>query len=291
SAGLPRPRSWARRRSCCRTAPRPRRRRARAGNLLLYLAHDEQRAQARGFEACERSVAERAAEPRRSELRRKKMIPTSRSVILTIGSPLPAASSPHAPVAPPAPTAPPTAAAPPANAGPTASAAGERLSADTARTTASGATFTAPAGWTLRNQGAWRILEGPEPNLHVVLYDSQAANAEAAVAAAWPALHPDFKRPVRFSLPLPARDGWEEGHRYIYETSPNERLVMVASALRKGKGWTVLLLDGAEAPVQRHGSQVGLIGGSLRPHGYARESFKGKTPHALDAARVKQLTE
>src|SRR5262249_21215902 len=147
------------------------------------------------------------------------------------------------------------------------------------------------AGWTLRSRGDARILEGPEPGVRVGLVDVKAPSADAAVAAAWPALHPDFKRPLKLSQASPGRHGWEEERFYLYETSPNEKLLVFADAQRKGQSWTIMLLEASEAPFQRRASQVRLVGQSLRPQGYARESFKGKTAHVLDGERIKQITD
>lgn len=190
--------------------------------------------------------------------------------------------------APPAPT---TAMTPPVS---TAAAAApivpEKLASDAPRSTAGGATFRAPAGWTLKSDGARRILDAPEPELHVAIVDAKGANADAAVASAWTALHPEFKRPLKIALDRPARYGWDQRRQYTYETSPNERLVVYALAFRKGGAWTVALVEGSEPAFERRGAQIRLIEDSLRPQGYERESFKGKTAHALDPDRLKQIT-
>jgi len=164
----------------------------------------------------------------------------------------------------------------------------ERLVADTPRTTA-GATFTAPAGWSILSGKNMEILEAPEADTHIVIVDNQAADAAAAVAAAWAAYKPDFKRPLRLATPQPPRDGWEEQKTFAYETSPNERVVVVAIAYRKGSAWTVALLDGSQPTFEKRGAPIGIIVESLRPKGYSRESFAGRKAHALDAEHIAQL--
>src|SRR5260370_20575146 len=59
------------------------------------------------------------------------------------------------------------------------------------------------------------------------LHDALPISA-TAVAAAWTAYKPDFKRPLRLATPRPAREGWEERQAFSYETSPNERAVVAA---------------------------------------------------------------
>jgi CubicO group peptidase (beta-lactamase class C family) len=170
-----------------------------------------------------------------------------------------------------------------------ARSAPERLAADTPRVTPGGATFTVPGGWSIVTGKSLVILEPPETDSHIGIVDCQAADAAAAAAAAWAAYKPDFKRPLRLATPRPARDGWEEQRVFNYETSPNERAVVVAIALRKGSSWTVALLDGSEPTVDKRGAQIGIIMGSLRPKGYNRESFAGRKAQPLDAAHIAQL--
>ena len=196
----------------------------------------------------------------------------------------------HALNAPPPSTA---AAAPVASPSGTAAAgptAPEKVASDTPRTTAAGATFTVPAGWTLKSDGAQRVLSGPEPNLRMAIVDRTEATADAAVAAAWRALHPSFQRPLEIAQDRPARHGWEQQRVYTYETSPDERAVVYATALRKGTAWTVTVVDASTQAFERRAAQVRLIRDSLRPNGYTRESFKGKTARALDAERIKEIT-
>ena len=167
----------------------------------------------------------------------------------------------------------------------------ERLSADTPRVTPGGATFTVPGGWSIVTGKNLVILEPPEPDTHIVIVDSPAADATAAVTAAWAAYKPESKRPIKLVTPRPAREGWDERQVFDYETSPNERAVVAAFALRVGKAWTVFILDGTEPTVEKRNAPIGLIFESLRPKSYQRESFAGRKPQPLDAAHIAQLKE
>src|SRR5512134_3054091 len=126
----------------------------------------------------------------------------------------------------------------PAKAGAAPVLASERVDKDTPRATPAGATFTVPAGWTMTTKGSMVVLDPPEPDSHVALVDVKAKDAEAAVAAAWSAYKPDFDRPLKIALPQEARQGWDERKVFQYETSPNERVVVAAFALRAGEQWT-----------------------------------------------------
>src|SRR5258708_5293769 len=165
----------------------------------------------------------------------------------------------------------------------------ERLTADTPRVTPGGATFTVPGGWSIVTGKSLVILEPPEPDTHIVIVDSPAADATAAVTAAWAAYKPESRRPIKLVTPRPAREGWDERQVFDYETSPNERAAVQALALRVGKAWTVFILDGTEPTVEKRNAPIGLIFESLRPKGYERESFAGRKPQPLDTARIAQI--
>src|SRR5215467_4094772 len=170
-----------------------------------------------------------------------------------------------------------------------ARSAPERLPADTPRVTPGGATFTVPTGWSISTGKSLVVLEPPETDTHIAIVDSQAADATAAVAAAWAAYKPDVKRPLKLVTPRPGRQGWDERQVFDYETSPNERAVAQALALRAGSSWTVVILDGTEPTFEKRSAPVGIILGSLRPKGYTRESFAGRKAQPLDAAHIAQL--
>ncbi|WP_394850176.1 beta-lactamase family protein [Pendulispora brunnea] len=167
----------------------------------------------------------------------------------------------------------------------------ETMERDARKTTAGGATFVAPAGWTLRSARAGVLLDGPESDVHVAIVETEETTADAAVAAAWASVHPDFRRTVDVAVDRPGRNGWDQQRNYEYETSPNEKLVLRATARRRGRTWTVVLVDGTEAGHGRRQAQMEIIRDSLRPQGYEHESFKGKTAHTLDAGRIAQLTK
>ncbi len=165
----------------------------------------------------------------------------------------------------------------------------ERLTADTPRVAPGGDTFTVPGGWSIVTGKSLVILEPPEPDTHIVIVDSPAADATAAVTAAWASYKPESKRPIKLVTPRPAREGWDERQVFDYETSPNERAAVQALALRAGTAWTVIILDGTDPTVEKRSAPIGLVFESLRPKGYQRESFAGRKPHPLDAEHIAQL--
>ena len=164
--------------------------------------------------------------------------------------------------------------------------------ADTPGKTASGASYTQPKDWTATTRTGATILAAPETNLNVAIIDAgKAAGAEAAAAQAWAIYKPDAKRKTRLVTAAPPGEGWDERVSIAYDTSPNEKAVVAALALRKGDSWTVMIVDGAEATVGKRSAAASLIQQSLRPAGYARESFAGKTAHRLTPERIQALRD
>lgn len=197
------------------------------------------------------------------------------------------APPPATPVSPPA-----KAKAEPAPAPPEAKPAPvkrEVVAADSPRATAWGATLTAPRGWSVASDPRRLVLATPEPDTRIALVDpGSVKDADAAIAAAW-ALSGGAKRKLKIAMPRPGRDGWEEQKVYAYETSPNERLVVYAVALRSGPRWTVMIAEAAHGTYERRLAQIKLIHESLRPKGYKRESFAGRKANPLDAKRIDLL--
>ena len=153
-----------------------------------------------------------------------------------------------------------------------------------------GTTFIVPVGFTQRVQGNAVFLMPPEADgSRIAIVDTVADNADAAVAEGWKLMGMSPK----FLLATDAapRDGWEARRFYDYDVAANAKRAISASAFRKGKQWTVLMVDVDQAIAEKRGSQFGKIGQRLQPAGYAHESFAGRTAHKLDAARLKQVAD
>ena len=136
-----------------------------------------------------------------------------------------------------------------------APAARETFSADTPRTTVRGNKFIAPAGWTIEVRGQATTLAPPEGGSHIALVDVEAKDAEAAVAAAWAAYRPEAKWPLKVTHDFPDRDGWSNIRQYDYQTSPNEKRGVGASARRAGDTWTVVIYDMENAVGDKRGDR------------------------------------
>lgn len=168
--------------------------------------------------------------------------------------------------------------------------AGTVLATDTLLTTGTGATFTAPQGWSLEIRPGMIINIPPEGDARLAVVDvKSAANADEAAKQAWAAYRPDFARPVKVSGARAPRNGWDARGVVDYEVSPAENLTFQAYALRSGTNWTVLLLEGSEATMDKRGAAINLVYLSVRPAGFSRETFADRKPNRLDAARIAQI--
>ena len=154
--------------------------------------------------------------------------------------------------------------------------AAERVAADSPKATPAGATFKVPAGWTIATRGSMTLLDPPETDSHLAIVDVEAKDADAAVAAAWSAFKPGFKRPLRIAQPQAAREGWDERRYFEYETSPNEKATVFAFAWRAGTAWTVTLVDASDPTFEKRGGPFSLVFASLRPKGYRARDVRGE---------------
>jgi CubicO group peptidase (beta-lactamase class C family) len=156
----------------------------------------------------------------------------------------------------------------------------------------SGATMTVATEWTVTERKDGLTLEDPEKQLKIEVVEVDAsAGLSASISAAWSSRRPGFSRQELSASDSPGREGWDL-HRWAeYKVSPEESRTVSALASKKDSRAVVLLTDGSLAAVQRRGSEVALVYGSLRPGGYVRETYLGRTPRPLDAARVEQLKQ
>ena len=173
-----------------------------------------------------------------------------------------------------------------------AQTAGAAATADTPGKTVSGVAFTQPKDWTATVRGPATILAAPEGNLNIAVVDVGAApGAKEAAATAWTHYRPDAGRQVRLVTAGPPGEGWDERVSIAYETSPSEKAVASALALRKGTSWTVMIADGSEATIGKRLAAASIIQQSLRPAGYQRETFAGRTAQRLTPERVQMLRD
>jgi CubicO group peptidase (beta-lactamase class C family) len=154
----------------------------------------------------------------------------------------------------------------------------------------SGATFKVAPDWSVTAMKDGAVLEDPQKQMKIELVEVEASSGITAVTSvAWSRRKPGFDRQELASSDSPGREGWELFHWTDYKTSPEEARTVGAFAAKKGALTVVMLVDAPLAAAQRRSSQIELVRESLRPAGYVREMYVGRTPRPLDATRVAYL--
>ena len=162
--------------------------------------------------------------------------------------------------------------------------------ADTPSKTPHNATFILPTGWSQRAEGAAMILTPPEADgSRIAIMDSSAKTADEAVEEGWKLL----KLSPKFLVANDAapKDGWEQRRFYDYDVPANAKRAVFAAVYRRGAKYTVLVADVDQAIAEKRASQFGKIQQRLQPADYKRETFKGRTAHKFDDARLKQVAD
>ncbi len=170
-----------------------------------------------------------------------------------------------------------------------AQASAERLQADSPGTTSAGHSFIAPAGWSMSMQGSVTVLSPPEPDAWIALVDVRAKSPDQAVKTAWKMYRPEARWPLKVVTARPDREGWTDIQVFEYQTSPNEKRDVQASARRAGNDWLVTFYDMPSAVGEKRMAQVALIFERLQPRGFERESFAGRKANKLDKAQIAEL--
>lgn len=180
--------------------------------------------------------------------------------------------------------------APPRSASAADSISVVQYAADKPSSTPAGTTFILPGGFTQRVQGNAVLLMPPEADgSRIAIIDAVADDPDAAVAEGWKLLGMTPK--LVAAVDDAPRDGWEARRSYAYDVAANAKRVIGARAFRKGKAWTVMVVDVDQSIAEKRGAQFSKLGQRLQPAGYTRETFAERTAHKLDATRLKQISE
>lgn len=168
----------------------------------------------------------------------------------------------------------------------------QTVAADTPGQFASGVQYVQPKDWTASRQGSALIFTSPEGDLRIMVAEIGAAtDATDAAAKAWAVIRPGAAPTLRTSTAAPPADGWDERVGFAYDILPTERAARSATALRKDSAWTVLVIDGSAGTAAKRSAAMSVVAQSLRPAGFQKESFAGKTAHELTPERIKLLTD
>lgn len=162
-----------------------------------------------------------------------------------------------------------------------------------AATTSFDVSYTQPEEWATNSEKSSVEFVSPEKDLTATIVKvGKVKNARAAASKAWSVYKPDEEeRDVRLVTPGNPGKGWDERVSVSYETSPAEKMTVSALAMRQGKAWTVLIIDGANATVNKRSAALSTLQQSLQPADYQAETFAGKTAHKLTPERIEVLRD
>jgi CubicO group peptidase (beta-lactamase class C family) len=165
-----------------------------------------------------------------------------------------------------------------------------QLPGDVEVTTDSGAAFHGAKGWWMTAAPDRVVLEDPDRALRMTLVELAEPDLSRAIAAAWQRVEPGFARVPAGAprVPPPAGD-WDATVELGYVTRTDEHRKVWALARRFGSTTYVALVDGDAAALERRDAQLHTILESFTPRGMHAESFAGRAPRALDAARTAEL--
>ncbi|WP_353228541.1 serine hydrolase domain-containing protein [Novosphingobium sp.] len=134
-------------------------------------------------------------------------------------------------------------------------------------------------------------LTAPEGDLTVTLVDvgdATDAKAAAAVALARAGVMP---RPLETATAEAPISGWDEHLWLRYTVPPAEHGSLQIDAVRKGKGWVALIVNGSDATGEKRSAAIGTMYESLRAKGYQEENFAGKPAQELTPERIAALKD
>jgi CubicO group peptidase (beta-lactamase class C family) len=135
------------------------------------------------------------------------------------------------------------------------------------------------------------VYTAPEGDASIAVVSVNASSARGAVDAAWRLYGSAAKPPIRALASQASHNGWDETQAVTYDLDPAETRVVQTVAFRKDEAWTILLIDGTRATLEKRGAAVALVAQSLRAPGYVRETFAGRQPRSFDAVRVEALRQ
>jgi CubicO group peptidase (beta-lactamase class C family) len=162
------------------------------------------------------------------------------------------------------------------------------LARDERVTTPSGSSYPLAKGWHVVRRSDGFSASSPERGLDLEVYELEAKTAAEALEAAWQRREPGVTLVATETDSPPPRE-WDEAVRIDYEAPSGSKNARFALARRKGTRVWVALVDGEVAAVSRRGAQLARALSGLRAPGIEPPSYAGKTPSALEPARIATL--
>ena len=150
--------------------------------------------------------------------------------------------------------------------------------------------WIAPKDWTVVTSPRIDRVRAPEQDFEIAIIQvGPARDAVDALARGWAIYRPGAEPKPGELTPIAPGNGWDDAREVHYARAPSEHAITQSQALRAGKNWTVLILDGAVATFGKRGSAIVELTQALRAPGFTPESFSGRQAAALDPVAVEKL--
>lgn len=151
--------------------------------------------------------------------------------------------------------------------------------------------FAAEHGWDLAQTSDVLRLTAPEGDFHLAVVNVGEAD-DAKAAATMAIVRAGAKaRNLETSSATAALDGWDEKVLLTYLVPPAEHGKLQVFALRRGKHWTALVLQGSLATEEKRIGSINSMVTTVRPKGYQSEDFSGRSANLLTPERIQALTD
>ncbi|MCM8557333.1 serine hydrolase domain-containing protein [Sphingomicrobium sediminis] len=163
---------------------------------------------------------------------------------------------------------------------------------ESAQVTPRGVAYVIPDDWTLEIVDGRYVFTLPEGDTVLNYLEIEGAeDGEAAIAAAWAIVDPDFALEPVQSAEQPANGGWDGALVKTYAFPPAEQRVAQAAALQKDGEWSVIIAKVFIPTASRRGSQLAEWNQGLKPTDYEEQSLVENEMAAMDAELFGEWTD
>lgn len=148
--------------------------------------------------------------------------------------------------------------------------------------------FKISAGWSFDD--GKRKLISPEGDLTAYLLEKPfKGEIESLSLNAWKGVTSTFDYKILQKVSPPAKDGWEQGHQLIYETSVKDnKTVLTSIRVFKGTAY-IILLDSSNAGLSKRAAQLQIVGDTWRPNEMRKEDLSQSKIKVFSKNESKQM--
>jgi hypothetical protein len=148
--------------------------------------------------------------------------------------------------------------------------------------------FKISAGWSF-DERASRLVS-PEGDISGYLLERPyEKDLEALSTRVWKEIDPKFSRKIVQKSSPPPKDGWDEVHTFVYETTRREeKIIFTEIRVFKDRAY-LLLLDSSIQGFEKREAQLGIISETFRPSDLRPEDLSGNRMKEFSEEHAKAL--